>query len=58
MGLPLVIPSAGFCSCSNLDQERPPSTFPITHKQSSAQPRISLRHLCTYPWDLSFGGRE
>lgn len=40
MGLPLVIPSAGFCSCSNLDQERPPSTFPITHKKSSAQPRM------------------
>lgn len=27
MGLPPVIPSAGFCSCSNLGQERPPSTF-------------------------------
>lgn len=40
MGLPLVIPSAGFCSCSNLDQERPPSTFPITHTQSSTQPRM------------------
>lgn len=39
MGLPPVIPSAGFCSCSNLGQERPPSTFTITQTQSSAQPR-------------------
>lgn len=40
MGLPPVIPSAGFCSCSNLGQERPPSTFTITQTQSSAQPRM------------------
>lgn len=33
MGLPLVIPSASFCSCGNLDQKRPPSTFTITHRQ-------------------------
>lgn len=33
MGLPLVIPSAGFCSCSNLDQERPPSTVPLLNPE-------------------------